>query len=156
MNTCSMNQFLESLEPWLSDNYIRKGRIDENGDVVLMFNDGVNNVYRITDCTRAQLDGIIEKIRSRGIAFEARNQKPGTRVCDAHRRPDPVGSGGENDRGCRLQLQGGIDYHEAFDILVPNADAVMGNAGIKIQAVALFSDENLVAVKKPHRPLHHV
>ena len=71
MNTCTMNQFLESLEPWLSDNYIRKGRIDENGDLVLDFIDGVRNVYRITDCNRSQLDRIIEKIRSNGIAFEA-------------------------------------------------------------------------------------
>lgn len=71
MNTCSLTQFVESLEPWLSDDYIRKGRIDENGDVSLLFTDGVSNVYRITDCTRAQLDGIIEKIRSKGIPFEA-------------------------------------------------------------------------------------
>jgi hypothetical protein len=71
MNTCSLTQFLESLEPWLSTDYIRKGRLDENGDVVLMFNDGVRNVYRITDCDQAQLNNIIEKIRSKGIAFEA-------------------------------------------------------------------------------------
>lgn len=71
MNTCSLTQFLESLEPWLSSDYIRKGRLDENGDVVLMFNDGVRNVYRITDCDQAQLDNIIEKIRNKGIAFEA-------------------------------------------------------------------------------------
>ncbi|MBS0014563.1 MAG: hypothetical protein KFF46_11375 [Desulfobacterales bacterium] len=71
MNTCSLTQFLESLDPWLSSDYIRKGHIDENGDVVLMFNDGVRNVYRITDCDKAQLDNIIEKIRSKGIAFEA-------------------------------------------------------------------------------------
>jgi hypothetical protein len=70
MNTCSLTQFIKSLEPWLSDDYIRKGRIDENGDVSLQFIDGVKNVYRITDCTRAQLDDIIEKIRAKGIEFE--------------------------------------------------------------------------------------
>jgi len=70
MNTCSLTQFLEALEPWLSTDYIRKGHIDENGDVVLMFTDGVKNVYRITDCDQAQLDNIIDKIRSKGIAFE--------------------------------------------------------------------------------------
>lgn len=70
MKTCSLSQFLESLEPWLSTEYIRKGRLNEHGDVVLMFNDGVNNVYRITDCTESQLRGIIEKIRGKGIYFE--------------------------------------------------------------------------------------
>ncbi|MFP4158151.1 MAG: hypothetical protein ACLFQ9_03640 [Desulfobacterales bacterium] len=71
MRTCSLSQFLESLEPWLSADYIRKGRINQDGDVVLMFNDGVNNVYRITDCTEPQLREIIEKIRKKNIPFEA-------------------------------------------------------------------------------------
>ncbi|MFW6081619.1 MAG: hypothetical protein ACOC7W_06870 [Desulfosalsimonas sp.] len=70
MKTCSLSQFLESLEPWLSTEYIRKGRINKDGDVVLMFNDGVNNVYRITDCTESQLRGIIAKIRKKNIPFE--------------------------------------------------------------------------------------
>ncbi|MBS3755485.1 MAG: hypothetical protein KGY56_07280 [Desulfobacterales bacterium] len=75
MKTCSMTQFLEAVEPWLSAEYIRKGYVNENGDLVLMFNDGVNNVYRITDCTRDQLNSVIEKIRNYGIAFDMPEEK---------------------------------------------------------------------------------
>ena len=73
MKTCTLNEFLQALSPWLSGDYIRKGYTDENGDVVLMFTDGVNNVYRIDDCTQAQLSEIIEKIRKKGIPFETRD-----------------------------------------------------------------------------------
>ena len=71
MKTCNLSGFMQSLEPWLSDDYIRKGYVDDNGDVVLRFTDGVKNVYRIEDCDASQLAAIVEKIRNKGIPFEA-------------------------------------------------------------------------------------
>ena len=71
MKTCTLDDFMQGIRPWISSEYIREAYIDEKENFVVRFLDGVKNVYRITDCNRSQLDSIIEKIRSNGIAFEA-------------------------------------------------------------------------------------
>jgi hypothetical protein len=75
METCTLNDFIETLDPWLSDSYIQRGYLNEYGDIVLLFTDGVENVYRIDDCNEGQMSDIIEKIRKSGITFERKAGK---------------------------------------------------------------------------------
>ena len=70
MKTCSLNEFLEAVKPWLSTEYIRNAHVDENGNLVLDFNDGVKNVYRIDDCAAGQLKDILKDFKKRGIAVK--------------------------------------------------------------------------------------
>ena len=55
------------MKPWLSDDYIRGAGIDENGNFVLLFTDGVKNVYKINDCTKEQLIGVLEELKEQGV-----------------------------------------------------------------------------------------
>ncbi|MFO8112375.1 MAG: hypothetical protein R6T92_07700 [Desulfosalsimonadaceae bacterium] len=68
MKTCSLNEFMKSLKPWLSDNYIRKARINADGHFVIDFTDGVSNTYRIDDCTKAQQNDILSDLKKKGLA----------------------------------------------------------------------------------------
>lgn len=68
MNTCSLNDFMTALEPWLSDNYIRKAYLNEKGDFVLHFMDNVSDVYRISDCDEMQIRELLLNLESRGVA----------------------------------------------------------------------------------------
>ncbi len=68
MKTCSLNDFMKSVKPWLSENYIKKAHINADGDFVLTFTDGVSNVYRVDDCTRAQLENVLSDLREKGVA----------------------------------------------------------------------------------------
>lgn len=68
METCSLNEFIKSLRPWLSDNYIRKAHINKDGNFVIDFTDGVRNVYQIDDCTKEQLAEVLSDLRDKGLA----------------------------------------------------------------------------------------
>jgi hypothetical protein len=68
MDTCRLDDFLKMLEPWLDRDYIRTVHLDAQGHLVLFFTDGGQRDYRIDDCTNAQLEGILDDIRQRGIA----------------------------------------------------------------------------------------
>jgi predicted glycosyltransferase len=70
MKTCNLSDFMKSLTPWLDDDYIRKACLDENGHFVLMFTDGVKNVYHIEDCEKAQLKAILEDLKKKGVPVE--------------------------------------------------------------------------------------
>jgi hypothetical protein len=70
MDTCILKDFIQSLDPWLSQDYIREGSVDSNRVIHLLFRDGVKNSYRIADCTGEQLQEIITKIKERGIPFK--------------------------------------------------------------------------------------
>ena len=67
MKICRLNDFMESVQPWISEQYIRKAYLDDNGDFVLAFNDGVKNVYRVEDCTREQLIDVLKEMKQQGI-----------------------------------------------------------------------------------------
>lgn len=67
MKSCNMKDFMQELTPWLDSDYIREARKDEDGQVVLLFQDGVENVYRIDDCSGEQLDKIFRDLKDRGI-----------------------------------------------------------------------------------------
>ncbi len=70
MNACTLVDFIKSLEPWLSEEHIEEGFIDEDGAVHFKFTNGAVNTYRIDDCTAEQLQGVIEKIKEKGVPFK--------------------------------------------------------------------------------------
>ena len=67
MKSCSMNDFLQELAPWLDKDYIREAELDRDGNVVLHFQDGVSDVFQIDDCTREQIDKIFKDLKEKGI-----------------------------------------------------------------------------------------
>ena len=67
MKTCSLNQFLEELNPWLDKDYVSMAYLDENNHFVLEFNDGTKNVYHIDDCNREQIKATLKDLHSKGI-----------------------------------------------------------------------------------------
>jgi hypothetical protein len=71
MKTCNLSDFMTSLTPWLDDDYIRKAYLDDNDHLVLLFTDGVKNVFRIEDCTTSQLEKILEDLRNKGVFVES-------------------------------------------------------------------------------------
>ena len=70
METCRLGDFLSVLEPWLDRDYIRKVFLDNQDRLVLFFADGGEKVYKLDDCTQAQLEGILKDIGKRGIPVE--------------------------------------------------------------------------------------
>jgi Zn-dependent M16 (insulinase) family peptidase len=70
MKTCNLSDFMQALTPWLDDDYIRKAYLDDNGHFVLLFMDGVKNVYHIEDCEKSQLKEILEDLKNKGVPVE--------------------------------------------------------------------------------------
>ena len=70
MKTCNLSDFMKALTPWLDDDYIRKAYVDDNGHFVLLFTDGVKNVYNIEGCEKSQLKAILEDLEKNGVAIE--------------------------------------------------------------------------------------
>jgi len=68
MKNCSLNDFMTSLKPWLTGNYIRKAYINEKGDFVLHFMDNVTDVYHIDDCDDMQMRNILSDLKKKGVA----------------------------------------------------------------------------------------
>ena len=68
MKTCNLDDFLEGIHPWLSTEYIRKAYLDDDGNFVVAFKDGVKNVYHINDCNEARLKAILTDFQEKGIA----------------------------------------------------------------------------------------
>ncbi|PLX47484.1 MAG: hypothetical protein C0613_13750 [Desulfobulbaceae bacterium] len=71
MKTCSLDDFMTELQPWLDSNHIRKALVDDKGHFVLHFQDGMKNVYNIDDCNRQHIDDILKDLAARGITTEA-------------------------------------------------------------------------------------
>jgi hypothetical protein len=67
MKTCSLNDFMQELAPWLSGDYIREVSLDDNGHVVLLFLDGVRNAYYINDCSELQVKLMLEDLKEKGV-----------------------------------------------------------------------------------------
>jgi len=70
MKTCNLSDFMKALAPWLDDDYIRKAYVDDNGHFVLLFTDGVKNVFHIENCEKSQLAAILEGLKKKGIPVE--------------------------------------------------------------------------------------
>ena len=67
MNTCTFIDFMQTLKPWLNDDYIHTARFDDKGNFTLMFVDGGQKVYQVDDCTAAQLNDAIELLKKNGV-----------------------------------------------------------------------------------------
>ncbi len=70
MKSCSLNDFMEEISPWLDRDHIRGAELDGHGHLVLHFMDGMKNVYLIDDCNAAQIDKVLNDLRKRGIRVE--------------------------------------------------------------------------------------
>lgn len=70
MKHCSLDNFTQSLLPWLNDKYIRNVAIHDSGKVVFVFKDGITNTYRITDCNKKQIRTVCKDLSNQGIAVE--------------------------------------------------------------------------------------
>jgi hypothetical protein len=67
MKTCTLNEFMLAVKPWVTDEYIHKAYLDDAGNLVLYFRDGVKNVYHIDDCTAGQIKKILRDFKKAGI-----------------------------------------------------------------------------------------
>ena len=70
METCKLSDFMQALTPWLNDEYIVKAYLDDKGHFVVLFTDGVKNVYSIEDCEIAQLKSILEDLKNKGVSVD--------------------------------------------------------------------------------------
>jgi hypothetical protein len=68
METCSLESFIRELTPWLSGDYIREVYLDEKGDVVIVFLDGVRNGYHIDDCTQTEVKAALKDLKEKGLS----------------------------------------------------------------------------------------
>jgi hypothetical protein len=67
MKSCSLNDFMEEIKPWLDRDHIRSAEVDDQGRVILHFLDGMKNVYLVDDCNRTQVGKVLEDLRRKGI-----------------------------------------------------------------------------------------
>lgn len=65
--SCSLQDFMEELNPWLDRDHIRKVQVDRDGRLVLFFFDGMRHVYDITDCNRSQINEVLDGLQEKGI-----------------------------------------------------------------------------------------
>ena len=70
MKTCNLSDFMKALTPWLDDEYIVKVYLDDNGYCVVLFRDGIKNVYSIKDCEKAQLKSTLEALKKKGVSVD--------------------------------------------------------------------------------------
>ena len=70
MKTCSLNDFMEEIKPWLDTDHIREAHLDDKGHFILQFLDGMKNVYHIDDCNAEQIKGVLIDLKSKGITVK--------------------------------------------------------------------------------------
>lgn len=70
MKECSLDHFMESLQPWLDNEYIRNITIDHEGRISFLFRDGVRDTYNITDCNRDRVLNICKDLSEHGIPIK--------------------------------------------------------------------------------------
>jgi hypothetical protein len=59
---------MQTLKPWLNDDYIHAARFDDKGNFTLMFVDGGQKVYQVDDCAAAQLKEAAELLKKNGVS----------------------------------------------------------------------------------------
>ena len=70
MRSCSLNDFITELEPWLDRDHIRAAELDGQSRLILHFMDGMKNVYQISDCNRQQISQSLDVLRQKGIPVQ--------------------------------------------------------------------------------------
>lgn len=71
MKSCSLNEFMAEIGPWLDRDHIRGAELDGSGHLVLHFVDGMKNVYTVDDCNADQIQKVLADLRKRGIRVDA-------------------------------------------------------------------------------------
>jgi hypothetical protein len=59
---------MQTLKPWLNDDYIRAARFDDKGNFTLLFVDGGQKVYQVDDCTAVQLKEAAALLKENGVS----------------------------------------------------------------------------------------
>ena len=67
MKTCTFIDFMQTLKPWLNDDYIQQARFDAKGNFTLSFVDGGQKVYHVDDCTAAQVKNAVDLMKENGV-----------------------------------------------------------------------------------------
>ena len=67
MNTCTFIDFMQTLKPWLNDNYIRKASFSAEGRFTLTFIDGGCKTYQVDDCTSEHLENTLALLKENGV-----------------------------------------------------------------------------------------
>ena len=67
MSTCTFIDFMQTLKPWLNDDFIHTARFDDKGNFTLMFVDGGQKIYQVDDCTEAQIKDAVEQLKKNGV-----------------------------------------------------------------------------------------
>jgi len=67
MDKCNFIDFLETLKPWINDNYIRQAHLNAEGTFTLKFVDGGCKIYQIDDCSSEQVENTIEHMKKNGV-----------------------------------------------------------------------------------------
>jgi len=67
MKTCSLNDFMAEINPWLDKDYIKEAHLDDEGHFILLFRDGMRNVYYIDDCNETQVKKVLKDLKGKGI-----------------------------------------------------------------------------------------
>lgn len=67
MQSCNLEMFMEKLRPWLDGDYVREVHLNDEGQLVMRFTDGTQDVYAIEDCSRERLRPILEDLKEKGI-----------------------------------------------------------------------------------------
>jgi hypothetical protein len=72
MKECTLDQFSESVDLWLVQNYIRSVTIDVRGRITLTFMDGVKDTFQITGCDKGQVKRACKILSDQGIPVRER------------------------------------------------------------------------------------
>lgn len=68
MKSCNLTDFMQELKPWLDNDHIKEVSLDHKGHLVLLFRDGIRNVYAIDDCNQNQIEAVLQDLKDKGIA----------------------------------------------------------------------------------------
>jgi beta-lactam-binding protein with PASTA domain len=67
MTSCAFIDFIQVLKPWLNDNYIKQAQITAEGKFTILFVDGGQQEYQVTDCSASDLEEAIQLLSSNGV-----------------------------------------------------------------------------------------
>jgi hypothetical protein len=58
---------MQTIKPWLNDDYIKRAFWDEKGNFRIGFIDGGENIYQVDNCTKEQLREVIQMLKKNGV-----------------------------------------------------------------------------------------
>lgn len=58
---------MQTLKPWLNDDYIHRASVGAEDTITLWFVDGGHQTYQIDDCTSGQLENTLKHLKKKGV-----------------------------------------------------------------------------------------